>query len=175
VKPVITDISSALDEPGSSVDVARDVDLEPMIGVGAEYTPTGPGHIEVSLMNSGDGIVAMGVVSGTFRTECSKCLEPFNLDITANVEALYLAEDQTDLIDADEDWEPLSGESVDLAPTLHSALQLSLPFAPLHDEDCAGICPGCGCDLNKESCDCSDEEDVSHPFAALKDLTLEDG
>ena len=175
MKPVIADISSALDEPGASVDVVRDIDLEPIVGAGTEYIPTDPGHIEVSLMNSGDGIVAMGTVSVTFRTECSKCLEPFDLDVTANVEALYLAEEQTDAIGVDEDWEPLSGESVDLAPAIRSALQLALPFAPLHDEECAGICPVCGCDLNKESCDCSADEDTPHPFAALKDLTLEDG
>ena len=125
-------------------------------------------------MNSSDGIVAMGVVSVTFRTDCSKCLEPFDLDVTANVEALYLTEDQIDTIGENEDWEPLSGESVDLAPALHSALRLSLPYAPVHDAECAGICPGCGCDLNKESCDCSSEEDVPHPFDALKELTLED-
>ena len=153
----------------------RDADLGPMARAGVEYIPTGPAHLVVSLMNSGDGVVATGMVEVTLRTECSKCLEPFDLPVAATVESLYLSEEQGETIGADEDWEPLRGETVDLAPAIDAAVQLSLPYAPLHDEECAGICPGCGCDLNKESCDCLDDEDTPHPFDVLKDLMLEDG
>ena len=51
-----------------------------------------------------------------------------------------------------------------------SALVLEAPFAPLHDDDCAGICPECGADLNTEPCDCASKPDPDNPFAALGDL-----
>ena len=164
-----------MDEPGGSVDVVRDVDVAPMVHAGAEYVPTGPAHIEVSLMNTGDGILATGSVDITLGTECSKCLVAFDLPVMAGIESLYLTEEEAETLGGEEDWEPVDGESVDLAPAIRSAVLLALPYAPLHDENCAGICPGCGCDLNKESCRCAGEESTPHPFDALKDLMLDDG
>jgi uncharacterized protein len=47
---------------------------------------------------------------------------------------------------------------------------LEAPFAPLHDEECAGICPECGADLNQGPCGCETAVRGPHPFAALEGL-----
>jgi hypothetical protein len=56
-----------------------------------------------------------------------------------------------------------------------SALVLEAPFAPLHDAECAGICPTCGADLNEGPCGCEAQVDGAHPFAGLGDLFEEPG
>ena len=48
-------------------------------------------------------------------------------------------------------------------------LALSMPKAPVCREDCKGLCPICGTDLNEDPCDGHGEESDS-PFAVLKDL-----
>ena len=48
-------------------------------------------------------------------------------------------------------------------------LALALPVAPVHDENCKGLCPVCGNDLNSDPCD-GHEDGLDSPFAVLKDL-----
>jgi uncharacterized metal-binding protein YceD (DUF177 family) len=67
---------------------------------------------------------------------------------------------------------PIRGEHIDLAPLTREALLLNLPLAPLCREDCAGLCPRCGADLNAGPCGCgSDERD---PRWAILDVLKEE-
>ena len=173
MRPFIVDISSVLSEPGGSIQVARDVEIDPLDQSGVQYEPTSPVSVDVTLMNSGDGVVALGSAKVSMRTACSKCVAPFEMAVSADVETLFIPEERSDTLGDEEEWEPLEGESIDLAPTVLSAIRLALPYAPVHSSECRGICARCGCDLNETDCDCSDEEDDTHPFAVLKDLDLD--
>jgi len=59
--------------------------------------------------------------------------------------------------------------AIDLMEQILASLVLELPYAPLHAEDCPGICPQCGADLAEGPCDCRPGGSDS-PFAVLKDL-----
>ncbi|HJV09433.1 MAG TPA: DUF177 domain-containing protein, partial [Acidimicrobiales bacterium] len=65
----------------------------------------------------------------------------------------------------------LGHDSVDLEPLVREALVLDLPLAPLCEEDCRGLCPTCGADLNLGDCDCPPAETDSR-WAALDVLRL---
>ncbi|TLM81247.1 MAG: hypothetical protein FDZ75_07980 [Actinobacteria bacterium] len=81
-----------------------------------------------------------------------------------------------DTAPAEEEAEKVAPDgTIDLAPALVAALTVEAPFAPLHDEECLGLCPECGVDLNETTCDCAEEPDGSHPFAALQGLLGEAG
>jgi uncharacterized protein len=56
----------------------------------------------------------------------------------------------------DEETYPLVGEHLDLRPLVRDALLLELPIAPLCRDDCRGLCPTCGADLNEGTCACED-------------------
>ena len=51
-----------------------------------------------------------------------------------------------------------------------AALVLEAPFAPVHDDECAGLCYTCGADLNEGGCGCEHGVSDDHPFAALGSL-----
>ena len=57
---------------------------------------------------------------------------------------------------------------------------MDTPFVVLCQPDCKGLCPHCGANLNRETCDCAvraEEERVmsdDNPFAALKNLTFDE-
>ena len=62
---------------------------------------------------------------------------------------------------------------LDLAPMARQAALLELDDERLCREECAGLCPHCGVDLNVETCGC-DTEVVDHRWAALDGLVLDD-
>jgi uncharacterized protein len=74
------------------------------------------------------------------------------------------------LEDAEEDT--YQGKELNLAPAVREQILLSLPSAPLCSEDCKGLCPKCGKDLNDG--DCGEGRTVMDPrWAALKGIQLE--
>jgi uncharacterized protein len=77
-----------------------------------------------------------------------------------------------DEVPEEQDWALVEGARVDLGPFVEAALAVALPLAPLHDEDCAGICPTCGADRNVEHCACEPAGE-SGAFASLGGLLEE--
>jgi len=63
--------------------------------------------------------------------------------------------------------------TVDLEPAILQSIVVELPFAPVHDPECKGMCPVCGADLNVTECGCA-AEPVPSAFDALLDLDLEE-
>ncbi|MCL4445443.1 MAG: DUF177 domain-containing protein [Actinobacteria bacterium] len=53
----------------------------------------------------------------------------------------------------------ITDRTVDLGPLLREAIWLDLPLVPVCDEDCKGICPGCGEDMNTSECRCVERGD----------------
>jgi uncharacterized protein len=47
---------------------------------------------------------------------------------------------------------------VDISEVMRQAVMLAIPLKPLCKEECRGLCPSCGVNLNEESCDCKNEE-----------------
>ncbi len=69
----------------------------------------------------------------------------------------------------DEDGYAIEDRQVDLAGPATDELALSLPATPVCSQECKGLCPICGTDLNTNPCDGHGEESDS-PFVVLKDL-----
>ena len=168
------DVRSILTDLGGTLQLDADVAI-PVLTLGAEeFAPVAPGHLEATVTNTGAGIVAAGTVQVDARAECSRCLRPFVLRVTGDLEGFYVAPGaEADLPDEQEYGFVREG-SIDIMDAALAALALELPFAPVHATDCAGICPTCGADLNEATCSCPPAESTS-PFAALKTLLPEDG
>ena len=70
-------------------------------------------------------------------------------------------------------WLPrYTGTEIDLRPDIEQEIIMALPQQQLCAEDCRGLCPSCGIDLNQGQCDC--ERPVFHTgLAALKNFRIE--
>ena len=174
MQQVRVDVSSTLEDLGASTTVEGEFALD-HLAVGDEvFHLLEPASYSVELTNTGSGIVATGTVSAMTSASCSRCLEPFELEIDAQVEGFYVQPGREDDVPDEQEIEPvLADGTIDLAPALQAALTLEAPFAPVHDEECAGLCPVCGCNLNEEQCTCHIDFDSTGPFADLKGLLLE--
>jgi len=110
-----------------------------------------------------------GKVKTTGDTQCGRCLETFSYSWDSPVEITVLrnidrGEDQGDTVVLHQ-----SRGLVDLSEAVTECVTLAFPLTTFCREDCKGICPTCGIDLNRQSCDCK-EEDIDPRWAALDNL-----
>jgi uncharacterized protein len=93
---------------------------------------------------------------GTFT--CDRCLEDFQQDISSGYGVMFVSEQ--DSVEGDgEEVQVLSPDSthVDLAEDVRQFVILGLPQKMLCREECAGLCPTCGSNLNMGKCDCRND------------------
>ena len=168
------DVKSILDSLGESIQVADTLQLD-VLEVGDEhFSLREPIRFDVRLINTGTGIVGMGTVVAPVLATCARCLCEFPTDITAEVDGFYVETGKSADLPEEQEVELLDVDGfIDILPSVMAALVLEAPFAPLHDEECAGICVECGTDLNTGTCTCADAPGLEHPFAALKTLLAE--
>jgi uncharacterized protein len=166
------DVRSLLEDLGATIELDADVVI-PAIGLGSEvFTPTRAVRIAGAVTNTGAGIVASGTLDAEFTATCSRCLREFPLRVEAPLDAFFVAEGHDEELPEEQEIGYIREGAVDLMEQILAALVLELPFAPLHAEDCPGICPQCGADLVDGPCDCSPDRSDS-PFAALQGLVTE--
>lgn len=169
-------IADILGEHGASVLVSGDLPLDKLVVGDEEFPFRGPAVVSVDLTNTGAGIVAMGTVTAPVTAECARCLRTFDTDIVGEVEGFYVEPGHEVGLPEEQEVEFVSADSsVDIMPALMEALTVAAPFAPLHAEDCAGICSECGADLNEGACACGQAPAQDHPFAKLASLLPENG
>lgn len=94
-----------------------------------------------------------GSFAGQVRAVCRRCLQEFVTPLDREVEVIFSADPE--LQDDPSVYpllEPLA--QVDLRPALREELALAVDVYPLCREDCRGLCPRCGADLNRGPCQC---------------------
>ncbi len=175
--PFSVSIYPELEETGGYVELSGVLD-EPCYYRGDIKfdTPKGIAY-NLQLSNTGEAILLTGTVSTHAHTICDRCLEPAKLDVEGEAEGYYLLEkaDQVEGKDVDEfDCVDEKG-NINLSDALLGALVYATPFVVLCKEDCKGLCPHCGANLNEGSCSCDADDDIDplSPFAALKDFKFD--
>jgi len=170
---LLVDVKDILDELAESVSVDAEFVLEPLVLGTETFTPVGPAHVDVTVTYTGTGqVISHGQVDVEVSTQCSRCLKDFTMIAHGDVEGFYVRPGHDDEIPEEQEVEYIHDRAIDVLPAVRSALILDLPFAPLHDESCPGICASCGADLTAGPCGCEPDRSDS-PFAALKDLVRE--
>lgn len=129
----------------------------PGLGTVSVSVPEGePVVVDVDLSSYPGGIAVRGTVSAPWVGECRRCGGSVASTVTAAVRERFTPDGGTD---RDEDAYPLTGDELDLEPLARDAVMLDLPLAPLCAPDCRGICPQCGTNWNRASCDCGPVRD----------------
>ena len=178
-EPIEISILAGLESPGDTISRAGHIDMAEFDLGGHAFELASGLDYDVALTNTGEGVLVTGIVRGEATTPCDRCLEPATVDIAGEISCYYLhTEPEVDDED-DEEYGLISHEgTIDIAPAIQGAVVMDLPFIVLCREDCKGLCPTCGCNLNEETCDCAkraeNEVDPMNPFAALASLTLQD-
>ena len=124
----------------------------------AEFHPAGPLQYNLYAQRVDGMLIVRGSVSAEMNGCCARCTQIFSTTVSDS----GFLRDYSDLQGADE---------IDVTEDLREAILLNLPRFPLCGEDCSGLCPQCGKDLNDGSCGC-DEGEKGGAWDALDSLNL---
>jgi len=119
-----------------------------------------------------------GELSTNMAMQCARCLIAITEPLTESfsvafniVDTLDSAEEELELDEEQINSISLVDGEVDLLPILVEQVLLSLPVHSLCRENCEGLCPYCGVDLNKSKCVCEPRH-FNNRFGKLKDFKL---
>jgi len=130
----------------------------------------------------GDIVEIEGNISTTVRMDCARCLQSFEMPLESSFALTYSQEEpvpeqsdayQEELELTAEDMGLIyyQGKEINLKNEIQEQVVLAFPLRTLCRQDCRGLCPKCGADLNTEKCDC-DRSPPAGKFDALKGLKL---
>jgi len=116
-----------------------------------------------------------GSITASLEIDCTRCLTPIKRELDVVFQADFVDKEmfpggkETHLERTDLDTDVIEGNELDLAQVAREQILLNLPEQVLCREDCKGICPTCGTDLNEGECRCG-EDNIDPRWAALKNL-----
>jgi uncharacterized protein len=174
--PLVLDTRELGRRPGSQHQVTRTVPAPAELGIEVLRVPEGS-EVELDLRLEAvmEGVLVTGTATAGLEGECVRCLEPITDDVEVTFQELYVYDDQrhvpTDEAE-DDGVSRLEDDLVDLEPLLRDAVVLALPFQPLCEDDCPGLCPECGARLADDP-DHAHEAAVDPRWAGLAALTNE--
>ena len=137
-------------------------------------------QVDVELGQRSRRVHVDGLLSGTLVLSCARCAGAFPFEVERSVHAVLVLdqpsvdegeEEELERSELDESF--LDGEHIDLLELAREQVLLSLPEKPLCRDECRGLCPRCGVDLNHESCSC-ESNTVDPRMAVLAKLMIED-
>lgn len=137
--PYTVDVYDLMHRPGEMRDRSIDIVVpeefgNAMIGVkaGSEL------RVELRMESLHDGILVSADIDGTAAGECGRCLIDIEQAVQVEIQELFA-------YSSDEAFEyEVHEDTIDLEPVIRDAVVLSLPFQPVCQEDCLGLCPQCG-------------------------------
>ena len=120
----------------------------------------GARHPEVEVKKDAQKVRLVGRLTTTLGLNCGRCLEPYTIPIDTALDLLFLPVAEqvraTDLemSDADVGVSYYKDDQIDLGEIVREQFYLALPMKPVCRDDCAGLCPICGINRNRDECDC---------------------
>jgi uncharacterized protein len=129
-------------------------------------------EVNCLITKSGNTVYIRGELAAQISQACGRCLEPATIpiggdfDYTLVPEKSEVAED-IELTAQELETSYYRGDFIDLAPLICEQIVLQIPMKILCSEDCKGLCPRCGVNLNNGSCNCHSDV-VDDRLAVLK-------
>ena len=115
-----------------------------------------PVNVDLEISRKMDHIHVTGSVKGSLQVACHRCLKSFPWALDEAVDVVLVEEERLP-----------DGVAIEVDRLIAEQIFLALPYKVLCSETCKGICPGCGVNLNDETCTCKQDENKS-AFSVLR-------
>ncbi len=168
---MIVNISEILSTPKKSEHYSIPVDMEAFVMGGEHYPFRSKAPVTLTIANMGNREIAItGHIEVELLIPCARCLEDvpttFSLDIDKTIDLKKSDEDRIN--DLDETCY-IDHSSLDVDLLVSNEILIHFPMKTLCREDCKGICPKCGQNLNLGECGC-DRESLDPRMSAIRDI-----
>ena len=122
--------------------------------------PSKPVHVTGRLSAAGaDRYYFSGHLDGEAAAECRRCLTDVTASIAEDIQLLFVEADTEGADDPDVYVIDPRAHELDMRPALREQWLLAVPAFVQCRDDCKGLCPTCGADLNAGACDCAPATD----------------
>lgn len=149
------------------IDTRADVPVDDPLLADLEFTVAAPVGVRGTLTESGPDVCYWHAeIRTTVEAGCRRCLAPVPVEVGAEVRVLLMTGETGD--DPSTYPIPADADEVQLGDVVREELILAVPDFVVCRDDCRGLCPQCGMDLNNGPCDCRPEPDPR--WAALEGL-----
>ncbi|MEQ4204618.1 YceD family protein [Actinopolymorpha sp. B9G3] len=169
--PLVLDIRELGRRPGAQRKLRLSVDAPAGLGTDVLGVPEGTTiELQLRLEAVVEGVLASGTAWVQLAGECVRCLEAIEQTLDVEFQELYAYPD-SDV--EDDEASRLEGDLLDLEPVVRDAVVLALPFQPVCQDDCPGLCTECGVRLADDP-DHRHDPGIDPRWAALAALAGED-
>jgi len=150
--PLVLDTHELGRRPGSMRTVQRTVPAPEDLGTDVIGIPTGSDlDLDLRLEAVMEGVLVSGTVRGRASGECGRCLDVIDQEVEVDVQELFTYPERVRAAEVEGDDEDevreLVGDLIDFEPALRDAVVPALPFQPVCQADCPGLCSECGARL----------------------------
>jgi uncharacterized protein len=126
---------------------------------GDESRIVGRPALNLYASRDGDKVRLVGRLSAAVEIDCDRCLTLVSMAVDKTFDLLYIpplrAEDERELEDDDLSVAFYQRQVIDLDDLVREQIELALPMGRLCGEECRGLCPECGTNLNEAECSCA--------------------
>jgi len=148
------DISNIVKSNGASMDLEFHEGLDGMETISEDHV-FGNNFEFIGKLANTDGILRLtGRLKAEYSTVCYRCLKPLNGVLDLPIGEIFEKHRGRD----DDEVYVYADDSLDIDKPLRDNIILSLPMKRLCSEECKGLCPKCGKDLNLGECNCGDDD-----------------
>lgn len=128
-----------------------------------------PIAVSGQMVNIGGSLELMAKGEAKVRLLCDRCAEEFSDSVFFEMQERFKKEESDGVKETNPDIVLLEGDTIDLDALVYDAIVMHLPSKVLCNEDCKGLCPSCGTNLNYGDCGC-DTESTDPRFDILDKL-----
>ncbi len=165
------DVSAILKETGGKMDVDGEAALSDTEFLGETYRFTAPLKIKGHISNNGKSLILNAVCEGEMITECARCMKDITVPINFLIdENLVRAGEEAS---EDDDVIVFEDTQIDLDDIAAACFLMNIEGRYLCRDDCKGLCPECGADLNEGDCGCRTDT-IDPRWSALADIINKD-
>ena len=168
---MIIDVSAILKEIGGRIDVDCDVAMSDTDFLGETYHFSMPLKVKGHISNNGKSLILKAACDGIMDTQCARCMKDITVPVCFEIDENLVRKD--DDVPVEEDVVCFEDTGIDIDDIVANNFLMNIEGKYLCSDNCKGLCPQCGADLNQGECGCRDNS-VDPRWAALVDIMNKD-
>ncbi|MDR0504265.1 MAG: YceD family protein [Bifidobacteriaceae bacterium] len=154
--PLLVNLRDLTRQPGQSRQLKLSAPAPADLGTSVLAVPPGSELVLQLLLESVlEGVLVSGTLQAEARGACVRCLDSLTVDLTVELQELFVYPERHQAAQRSGDQQAeeerlLLDHQADLEPMVRDSIVLALPFQPVCQPDCPGLCPECGVRLAEQ-------------------------
>ncbi|MBP5197889.1 MAG: DUF177 domain-containing protein [Lachnospiraceae bacterium] len=153
---MLINLSDVLTKEGKTLKAQADIEMSEFVGGFGTFKITGNSGVDLDLSFNGvNEALLKGKSQISFSAPCDRCLKDTTVVLDLDFEYVIHGPEFVGEDEEDDDQKPfIDGYYLDTEALINNEILVNWPLKILCKEDCKGVCPVCGQDLNEKQCGC---------------------